>query len=152
MGWHPTEGSVAEGPLQGAAGAVGDKAPRGRGRELKLAGTTSWPSSLPPAGAPTPGPVAREPLERLGGWRAWDLGWGSMTPHGYQHGEHAAGEGTATSDSRGRDVTPARTDKKALHTGERKRRRGLDLPKSPLGTDLNNETRKYSDEPHCTDD
>lgn len=46
---------MAEGPLQGAAGAVGDKALRGRGRELKLAGTTSWPGSLPPAGAPTPG-------------------------------------------------------------------------------------------------
>lgn len=74
-----------------------------------------------------------------------------MTPHGYQHGEHAAGEGSATSDSRGRDMTPARTDKKALHTREPKRR-GLDLPKSPLGTDLNNETRKNSDEPHLTDD
>ena len=34
---------------------MGDKALRGRGRELKLAGTTSWPDSLPPAGAPTPG-------------------------------------------------------------------------------------------------
>lgn len=49
VGWHPTEGSTLEGPLQGAAGAVGDKAPRGWGRELKLAGTTSWPGSLPPA-------------------------------------------------------------------------------------------------------
>lgn len=84
-GLAPTEGSVAEEPLQGAAGAVGDKAPRGRGRELKLAGTTSWPSSLPPAGAPTPGLLLGN-LLRGWGWGAWNLGWGSMTPHGYQHG------------------------------------------------------------------
>ena len=66
LGWHPTEGSVAEGPPQGTAGAVGDKAPRGWGRELKLASTSSWPGSLPTGWRPNTGPVAREPPEA--GW------------------------------------------------------------------------------------
>lgn len=52
VGWHHAEGSMAEGPLRGAAGAVGDKAPEGRGWELKLACTTSWPGSLSPGWRP----------------------------------------------------------------------------------------------------
>lgn len=80
MGWHPTEGSMAEEPLQGAAGAVGDKAPRGRGRELKLAGTTSWPDSLPPGWRPNTGPVAKEPPERLGSGGPGTWGGGAR-PH-----------------------------------------------------------------------
>lgn len=40
-----------------------------------------------------------------------------MTPQG----ESMAGEGTVTSDSRERDMTMARTDKKALHTTDGKR-------------------------------
>lgn len=75
------------------------------------------------------------------------MGWGSMTPHGYEHGKPVAGEGTATSDSRGRDVTLARTDKKG-----REERRRLDFPKSPLCIDLNNKRRKHSDEAHFTDE
>lgn len=84
MGWHPAEGSVGEGPLQGAAGAVGDKAPRGRGRELKLA-PPAGPAPSQPGWCPNTGPVAREPPERLGGEGAWNLGWGSMTLHGCHH-------------------------------------------------------------------
>lgn len=75
VGWHPTAGSAAEGPLQGAAGAVGDGAPRGRGRELKLAGTTSWPGSLPPAGAPTLGLLLGN-LQRGWGVEGLELGMG----------------------------------------------------------------------------
>lgn len=47
LGWHSAEGSVAEGPLQGAAGAVGDKAPQGLGAGAKI-GQHHQLARLPP--------------------------------------------------------------------------------------------------------
>lgn len=72
VGWHPTEDSVAEGPLQRAAGAVGDEAPRGRGRELKLA-PPAGPAPTRPAGAPTLGLLLGN-LQRAWGVRGLELG------------------------------------------------------------------------------
>lgn len=69
VGWHPTESSMLEGPLPEAARAVGDRAPQGPGAGAKI-GWYHQLARLPPsclagwrAGAPTPGPVAREPPE-----------------------------------------------------------------------------------------
>lgn len=85
-GWAGTPlKAVLEGPLQGAAGAVGDRAPQGPGAGAKI-GWHHQLARLPPscpwrAGAPTPGPVAREPPESskvVGG--ALELGVGGMTP------------------------------------------------------------------------
>lgn len=72
VGRHPTENSVAEGPLQRAAGAVGDEAPRGRGWELKLA-PPAGRAPTRPAGAPTLGLLLRN-LQR--DWGVGGLGLG----------------------------------------------------------------------------
>lgn len=85
MGWHPTESSMLEEPLQGAAGAVGDRAPQGPGAGAKI----GWhhqlarlPPSCPAGGlAPQHRGLLLGNLQRVPRWwgEPWNLGWGGMT-------------------------------------------------------------------------
>lgn len=91
-------------PAKGAR-AVGDRAPQSRGRELKLASTTSWPGSLLPARLAPQHPgllLGNFQRGQGGGPHPPNPGWGSMTPHGCRPGNRVAGEEPATSNSRGR--------------------------------------------------
>lgn len=55
-----------------------------------------------------------------------------MTPYGCHHDNRVAGEGAETSDSRGREVTPNRTDKQVLnHRVGRRAEKGIRLPHTP---------------------
>lgn len=60
------------------------------------------------------------------------MGSGSVTPHGCHHDNWVAGEGAEASDSRGREVTPTRTDKQVLnHRVGGRGEKGIRLPPTP---------------------
>lgn len=90
MAGTPLKAMWLRDPCKGQLGQWVTK-PQGPGAGAKI-GTTSWPGSLPPGWRPNTGPVAREPPKRRG-WGAWNLGWGSMTPHSCDHDNQVAEEG-----------------------------------------------------------